>query len=468
MKIKNRQEILSCGDIKSKEILLDITEQTLEKLDGYKRIKMIMRLEGDILHVGNCSWDLSKKKNVYLVGAGKACNAMAMAVDEILGDKLTAGYAIVKIKEDNDVFRKTKIFVGGHPLPNEEGLKACKEILSIVDNASADDLFIGVISGGSSALMGCPVEGITLEDEIATTDVILKSGAGILELNAVRRHISQMNGGMLAKRIQARGAELIGIAINDAIGFAQTKDISIPFENYSGTPIGPDFTTLEEARRVIKDYDLAHRLPRSVVDYLMHCSEQGETPKSFPENKYFVLNTLPDSCVYAKEFAEEMGLNAMILTSYLEGESKEAGTFFASLAREIQAYHRPIKPPCVVICSGETTTQILDNSKIKGHGGPSQELVSSFAITAAKAKGIAMLSIDSEGTDGSTSAAGGITDSQTYPSSVEKNISLYEALRGHATNEALEQLKGLVITGNTGTNLCDFNIMYVPELDNNN
>ncbi len=463
MKIKNKEEIISVGDKKSKEIILEITEKTLKKLDAYDRIKLIMNLNENILKIGNCTWDLSEKRNIYIIGAGKACNAMVMSVEEILGDKLTSGYAIVKILEETDIFKKTKVYIGGHPLPNEEGLIACKEILKLVDSASKDDLFICLISGGSSALMGCPITGITLEEEIKATDIILKSGAGILELNAVRRHISQMNGGMLAKRIQARGAELIGIAINDSIGFEQTGDINIPFENYSGTPIGPDFTTLEEARRVIKDYNLSYRLPSSIVDYLKNCGEEGETPKEFENNTYFVLNTLPDSCVYAEEVSKEMGIRSMILTSFIEGESKEAGMFFASIAREIQKYHRPIKPPCVVICSGETTTQILDNNKIKGTGGPSHELVVGFALKAKEAPGTAMLSIDSEGTDGTTLAAGGITDSQTYDRSIKKNISLYDSLRDHATNEALKKLNAIVHTGNTGTNLCDFNIMYIPE-----
>lgn len=463
-KIKNRFDILSHGETESKRIILDITEATLQKLDGYKRIKSIMSLDGDILSIGSRTWDLSKKRNVYLLGGGKACNAMAMAVEEILGEHLTDAYAIVKIKEDKDIFNKTKIFVGGHPIPNEEGLRACKEMLELVDSSTPDDLFIVVISGGSSALMSCPIDGLSLEDEMETTDIVLKSGAGVIELNAIRRHISQMNGGKLAQRIQAVGAELIGIAINDAVGFPETKDIGIPFEDYSGTPIGPDNTTLEEARRVIRDYDLSDRLPKRVVDYLMNCGPEGETPKEFPNNTYFVLNTLPDSCVYAKEIAENMGIPALILTSFIEGESKDAGTFFASIAREIQAYGRPIKAPCVVISSGETTTKILDNKVIKGHGGPSQELTASFAITAAKTKGVAMLSIDTEGTDGTTKVAGGITDSKTYEIACEKGINLYTSLREHSTYEALAEIGDVVYTGNTGTNLCDFNIMYVPQL----
>ncbi len=163
MKIRNREELLSHGDVESRRIVLDITEKTLERLDGRARIKSIARMDGDCFCVGEKRWDLSKKRNVYLIGAGKAANHMAMAIDEILGDRLTKGIVIVKIAEPTDIFRRTDVYVGGHPLPNEEGLRACKEILKLVDGAGPDDLFIVVISGGSSALMSCPIDGLTLQ-----------------------------------------------------------------------------------------------------------------------------------------------------------------------------------------------------------------------------------------------------------------------------------------------------------------
>lgn len=463
-KIRNRDQILSHGDVESRRIVLDITEKTLQKLDARGRIKSIMRLDGDMLHIGVKSWDLSKKRNVYLLGAGKACNHMAMAVDEILGNRLTRGIAIVKIAEETDVFSKTEVYVGGHPLPNKEGYRACLKMLELVDNAGTDDLFIVVISGGSSALMSCPIEGVSLEDEIVVTDVMFKSGANIYEINAIRRHISQFNGGMLAKRIEARGAELIGFGISDGLGSPATGDIRIPYAAYKSTPMGPDTTTLEDARRVIRDYNVADRLPKNVVDYLMNVGPEGETPKAFPNNTYYLINTLPDSCIYAKRFAEEMGIHAVILTSYLEGESRDVGTVFASIAREIQAYGNPVSAPCMVLASGEATTKILDNSEITGHGGPSQEETLSFAFTADKAKGVCLLSIDSEGTDGTTPVAGGITDSQSLKAARSKGIDVFAALRGHACYEALSAMDDVVFTGNTGTNICDFNIMYVPKI----
>lgn len=461
-KIRNYEDLLSTGCEDSRRIVLDIAEETLQRLDSYKRIKSIMHMDGDTLVIGERTWDLSKKRNVYLLGAGKAANHMAMAVDEILGDHLTKGIIIVKIQEKTDIFRRTDVYVGGHPLPNHEGYQACLKILDLVDHASPDDLFLCVVSGGSSSLMSCPVEGLTLEEELKTTDVMLKSGAGIYEINAIRRHISAMNGGMLAWRIQQRGAEMIGIGISDAVGKMPTGDIGIPYESYTSTPIGPDNTTLDDARRAIRDYGVETRLPARVVDYLIHAGPECETPKAFPDNTYYLLNTLPDSCLYAKKVCEEKGLPAVILTTFLEGESKDAGKVLASVAKEIHSSGTPFTPPCVILTSGEVTTEIPDNQMIKGHGGPSHEMTTGFALACSDAVGACLLSIDSEGTDGTTLYAGGITDSSTLSRATEKDLSLQTALREHSCFEALAKLGDSVFTGNTGTNLCDLNILYIP------
>ena len=465
MKIRNRDQLLSHGERESRRIVLDVAEATLQRLDSYRRIRSIADMDGSILHIGRRSWDLATKRHVYLVGSGKACNHMARAVEDVLGDYLTQGIIIVKIAEDSDTFTRTEVHVGGHPIPNETGYAASLRILELVDSCTPDDLVIGVISGGSSALMSCPVDGITLQDEMAATDVLLKSGAGIYEINAIRRHISRMNGGRLAQRIQATGAEFIGFGISDAVGTAPTGDIGVPYENYASTPIGPDRTTLDDARRCIKDYDLAEQLPASIVDYLVNADDTQETPKAFPDNTYFLINTLPDSCRYAKEAAEDLGLNAIILSSFLEGESKDAGAFFAAVAKEITHYGNPVHGPCLLISAGETTTRIVDSNAIAGHGGPGQELVVGFALLAAGAPGACMLSIDSEGTDGTAPAAGGICDSTTLAAAVEAGVDLRAALRGHASFEALEAVGDVVLTGNTGTNLCDFNLLYVPGTD---
>jgi len=461
--IKNKAKLLEVGDVDSRRVVLDITERAIARLNAGRRIKSILRRQGSVVTIGEKQWDLAQKRNVYLIGAGKACNAMIMAVEEVLGDYLTDGIAIVKILEDTDVFRKTRVFVGGHPVPNQEGLRASREILKLIDGACDQDLFFCVMSGGSSALMSCPVEAVTLQEEIQTTDVLLKSGANIREINAVRRHISQMNGGRMAQRIAKKGAELIGFNISDSVAYGPTGDISIPWQNFSATPIGPDFTTVEDALKVIHNYNLRDRLPQSVIRYLENCGPEGETPKAFPGNTYYQINTLPDSCVYAKEAAEELGIPAVVLTTFLEGEATDAGRFMAAVARQIQMYGQPVSAPCVVLSAGEVVTTILDNQTIQGHGGPSHEMVLGFAEGARQVPGACLLSIDSEGTDGTTLAAGGIADSTTKSAMEDKKIDLSQMLRQHASHEALTAVGGAVFTGNTGTNVCDLNIMFVPR-----
>ena len=158
-----------------------------------------------------------------------------------------------------------------------------------------------------------------------------------------------------------------------------------------------------------------------------------------------------------------MGLQSHILTSFLEGEARDAGTVFASIGREIQKYGSPFPAPCVLLSSGEVTVRIEDNRSIHGHGGPSQEMMTGFALAAAKIPGACMLSIDSEGTDGTTPAAGAVTDSTTQDAAQKTGTDLMKALREHSCYEALLSVGDVILTGNTGTNLCDFNVLYIPE-----
>lgn len=459
-KIRNFERIAAHGDEIARKMALQMMNYVLQEVDSYQRIKEIMRLDGDILHVGVKSWDLSKKRNVYMLGAGKACNAMAQAVCEVLGNKITKGIISVKIKEEQDRYYNTDVYVGGHPLPNEEGMVAALKMIELIEQASPEDLFISVCSGGSSALLTCPVEGISLEDEIKSQDLLLRSGAKILEINAVRRHISRANGGRLAELICHKlGAELISFQISDAVGKTVTKDRRFPTE-FHGTPFGGDQTTVQNAREAITNYALYDVLPKTVVDYVFDDNRIRETPKDIAEDKIttFVMGTLADSCAAAEKVAAEMGINCMVLTTYLEGESREAGMFLSSLAREIKFNDRPVVKPCFVVCAGETTCHV---ENARGVGGPSQELTLGASIGLRGIPGIAIASIDTEGTDGPTVYAGGIVDGTTYDTLEEQGVSVFEALRYHASCGALEKANDVIFTGNTGTNLCDFNVVYI-------
>jgi len=458
MKIKNRERLITTGDIPSRQVVLEIVEATLQTLDSYQVIRKLLRLDGNILQVGNQKWDLRRKRRLFVVGAGKACNSMAKAVEDTLGNRITKGIVIVKQIDDADSLHRIELAEGGHPLPNEEGLLASRRLLDLVNDAGPEDLFIGLISGGSSALMNCPVPGITLEDEIKVTAELLHSGARILEINAVRRHISATNGGRLAQKIEAQGAEMINLIISDSVGNKPTTDPAQPAK-FFGTPVAADSTTLQDARNVLIKYDLLSRIPPAIVKFLDNPDPAHETPKTFGGLiHHFVLQKPADACEAAKQAANRTSLNGLILTTLLEGESREAGIFLATVAKEIALNHRPLEPPCVLIAGGETTTRITGPC---GMGGPSQELALGFALETAGLKGFCIGAVDTDGTDGPSEIAGGITDGTTVERSRMKGLNVYERLQAHDSSTVLQMVGDAIMTGNTGTNVCDLNVIYI-------
>ena len=466
-KIKNYDEILSHGEAEAKEVVLKVTDEVLNRLDIYKYLKNLIKLDGNTLTIGKKVVDLNNYDRIYAFSSGKAGNHMARAFEEILGDKLTAGVTIIKIKEDIDVqcLKKTEIFVGGHPLPNEEGVEGCKRMIELAEQMNERDLLLLGLTGGCSALMGYPVEGVSLDDLKEATDVMLKNSMWVMDINDIRGHLSRMSRGRLGQKI--KGAKIFCFEIWDAVGLDDITDYTEPVP-IMGTPVGYDTITFEDIRAIIKKYNIEDKLPASVADYLMNSGPEEETPQEMTNDvDYYVTNTLPDSCKHAMDIAKEMGVEAHILTTYASGESKDFGTFMATLAKEIQMTGNPFKAPCLIFSAGETTTAIGANDEITGHGGPSQELVTSFAIAADELglKNVAMLSMDSEGTDGTCKNAGGITDGTTMKTALGKDVDLRRFLEGHACYEALTAVGDGLFTGNTGTNLCDFNVLYVGKAD---
>ena len=460
-KIRNQDALLQHGDKAARETALLLLNRVLEDVDAGRCIRKLMRLEGDTLWVGERSWDLRSKRNIYLFGAGKACNAMAQAVCDILGRRITKGIIAVKIAEAGDRYVNTDVYIGGHPLPNAEGLKAARAMLSMIENAAPGDLFISVISGGSSSLLTYPVDGISLEDEITAQDMLLKTGANIVEINAVRRHISRTNGGRMAEKIVAAGAELINLFASDSVGIVPAANRGIPV-TAAGTPVAADNTTIQDARDMILKYGIKDTLPRSIVDYLWDDARVRETPKAFGEKvTSFRVCVVSDLCEAAVRGAEAMGIPIMALTSCIEGESREAGLFLSTIVREIRQWGRPVAAPCFIVCAGETTVRVT--SPPKGMGGPSQELALSIASGIRGMTGVACAAVDTDGTDGPTLYAGGLVDGQTVNRLLAQGINPDSALNSHSAGDALKQAGDLLFTGNTGTNLCDINIIYIAK-----
>jgi glycerate-2-kinase len=459
MFIKNRRELESVGNIAVRRVVLEILESILRALDSHRIIHDILQLEGDVLRIGNGRWDLRSKRRIFVLGAGKAANAMARAVEEVLGERITQGLVIVKQLEAIDNLKRIELVVGGHPIPNHDGLLASRRMLQLVDQATPEDLFIGLISGGSSALMNCPIPGISLEEEQEATEALLKSGARILEINAVRRHISATNGGRLAQRVEAAGAEMIVFFISDSLGAKPTLDPAQPVKHF-GTPCAPDRTTLQDARDVLAKYRLTAQLPR-ISEFLRTATEQDETPKAFGNRiHHYVLARPANACEAARQVAQQRGLGACVLSTVLEGESREAGTFLASIAKEVRLNGRPVAPPCLLIAGGETTTRV---EGVCGEGGPSQELALGFALEIADQRGICLCALDTDGTDGPTTLAGGLVDGTTVARIKINGLDAYQRLGAHDSSTVLRSVDDAVFTGNTGTNVCDLNIVYISR-----
>jgi len=253
---------------------------------------------------------------------------------------------------------------------------------------------------------------------------------------------------------------MINLIISDSVGKKPTRDPAEPTV-FFGTPVAPDATTLQDAREVLDKYQLAPRISGSVLDFLRNAGPAQETPKAFGRRiHHFVLQRPADSCEAAKQAAEAMGLPACVLTTQLEGESREAGTFLACVAKEVALTHRPVSPPCILIAGGETTTRIDGKA---GLGGPSQELALGFATEVAGKGGFCMGAMDTDGTDGPTGIAGGITDGTTVERARRAGLNVHDRLRVHDSSTLLSALGDEILTGNTGTNLCDLNVIYVSD-----
>ena len=292
-KIKNREALLSHGDAGAKAQVLELTERVLHRLDARKRLHEMMHREGSELVIGSRRHDLSRYRHVYAFSSGKAGNHMARAFEDLLGEYLTLGVTIIKIRDEEDVYRKTEVYVGGHPLPNEEGIRGCQRMIDIAEQMGPDDLLLLGLTGGCSALMGYPVEGTTLEDLQEATDVMLKAGMWVMDINDIRGHLSRMSRGRLGQHIH--GAKILCFEIWDAVGLDDITDYTEPVP-IMGTPVGYDTVTFEDIGAILRKYHIEDKLPRNVARYLLDYDPAQETPQTMTNDvDYYIVNTLPDS-----------------------------------------------------------------------------------------------------------------------------------------------------------------------------
>jgi glycerate 2-kinase len=391
--------------------------------------------------------DLDKYERIFVVGAGKAGGTMARATEKLLGSKIAGGCVNVK---DGDTAKTQLIELRhcGHPLPDERGFSGAKRIAQICDEAGEDDLVLCLFSGGASALAPYPAPPITLAEKQETTRLLLACGANIHEINAVRKHISALKGGQLARL--AAPAHVLSLILSDVVG----DDLDV----IGSGPTAPDASTFETAYAVLGKYDLVDRVPVRVRERLKNGAL--ETPKDtdeiFKKVENIIIGSNQKSLESASRAAREMGYKTLILSSTIEGETRDVARMHAAIARQIRVHGQPVKPPVCVISGGETTVTMRNGDS--GKGGRNQEFVLAAAIDIAGLEDLLIVSAGTDGTDGPTDAAGAMADGTTLARS---RSSADEALEDHDAYPYFAELGDLITTGSTGTNVMDLHLILV-------
>lgn len=449
--IKNKDKLLSHGNKKLRQMALEIIEYALEQADPYKAVQKLVRLEGSRLTIDNLCLNLRENQRIFLIGAGKATYPIARALEDILGDWIADGVIICKHGQEGRM-KHSRLYLAGHPIPDRSGFEAAAEALALAQMTRPGDIVFGCITGGSSALMPYPVEGVSLDEKRTVNQLLLTCGANIYEINAVRKHLSRIKGGRLALAMSPKAC-LINLTVSDVTGDEL---------DYITDPTVPDTSWFEDARSMLTKYSLWEKVPISVGEYLKNASHAQETPKEADlagRKRYdFILVKGDEACNASARKAAEMGLNVMVLSTQFEGESRELGRNFAAIAKEILLKKRPLDVPCLIIGGGETTVTVGEQA---GLGGPNQEFALAAAIEIQGMRNVVIAGIDSDGTDGPTNLAGGIVDGQTATVASDNGLDLFTSLMQHDVTPAMISLGDGIETGNTGTNVNDLKLMII-------
>lgn len=377
---------------------------------------------------------------VILIAIGKAAWRMASAAKEALGDKIMKGVVITKYHHSLGEIEGIEVYEAGHPVPDENTLKATERALEVTRNLSEKDTVLFLVSGGGSALFESLREGVTLGDLANITKQLLNSGANIVEINAVRKHLSRVKGGGFASMVQP--ARVFSLVLSDVLGDR--------LDSIASGPAYPDSSTSEEALNIVRKYGIS--ISEKVKKVLAL-----ETPKALNNVETKIIGSVSKICEVAASQAESLGYRAKILTSTLDCEAREAGAFLAAIAREIYEFNSPFEKPCAVVLGGETVVHV----KGSGKGGRNQELALSAARGIKGLDNTVILSVGTDGTDGPTDAAGGIVDGTTVERLVEKGMNLDDFLDNNDAYHALGAIDDLIITGPTGTNVNDLILMLI-------
>jgi len=432
-----------------------IQTAALHAVDPYPAVQHYLTRAGNVLHVAEHAWDFDEVTRIVLIAVGKAAVPMAQAAVDAMGDVPLTGIVVTK---DGHAAQHTlpemlRVVEAGHPVPNAAGLAAADVVADLLATTTARDRVLLLLSGGASALLPSPVDSISLADLQAVTEHLLRAGATIGEINAVRKHLSRLSGGQLARL--AHPAPVVALILSDVVGD--------PLDVIASGPTAPDPTTYADAQAVLARYDLAEQMPSSVLTHL-EAGAAGhivETPN--PGDPIFanVANVIVGSnrlaALAAVAKAERLGYNTLLLTTFMEGEAREVAKVTAALARSILAHGDPVKRPACLLWGGETTVTVRG----QGKGGRNQELALAAALALAGLPDVALLALATDGTDGPTDAAGAIVDGRTVEIARASGWDPAATLADNNAYPLLDAVGALLRTGPTGTNVNDITVLLV-------
>jgi hydroxypyruvate reductase len=429
---------------------LAIFKAALKAADPREAVRRHVAVDGDMFQVGRKRYDLARYRRIIVLGAGKASARMAEALEGLLGRRIAQGLINTKYGHAARL-KRIELHECGHPVPDAAGVAGSRRIAALAAGATAEDLVIILISGGASALMPLPAAPIELEEKQETTRLLLACGAAIQEINAVRKHISAIKGGQLARL--AAPATVVALMLSDVIGD--------PLDVIGSGPTAPDASTFQSAWHVIEKYELQDRIP-NVARHRLEAGLLGEideTPK--PEDACFrrVQNVIVGSnrlaVNAAARAARERGYRPVVLSTLIEGETRDIASMHAAILREAIASGHPARPPVCFISGGETTVTLRGD----GLGGRNQEFALACALALDGVPGAAALSGGTDGTDGPTDAAGAIADGRTLERARKLGLDAAAFLARNDSYRFFDALGDLIRTGPTGTNVMDVRLL---------
>ena len=449
----------------ARRVALDCVAAGIEAAHPERVVADALSLDGDRLAVtsvdgATATYDLATYDRVLVVGAGNAAGGFAAALEGALGDRIDGGAVVT---DDPVETERVAVLPGDHPTPSEAGVENTRRVREVAADAGESDLVIGLIMGGGSALLAAPAAGVGLDDLRETTAALLASGATIAEINAVRKHLSAVKGGRLARA--AAPADVVGLAISDVTG----DDTGV----IASGPLSPDPTAFSDALAVLDRYGVD--APAAATERLERgaAGEVAETPAAgapaFDGVEFRVVANARTALNAAREVAAARGYEPLVLSSRVRGEAREAAKTHAAVAEECCAVGEPVEPPAVLLSAGEVTVTLGDDP---GAGGPNQEFALSAAVELAAAgpdgESVAVASVDTDGIDGATDAAGALVDDRLVGDAADDSLdreAAASALDAHDAYPPLDRAGALLSTGPTGTNVNDLRASVIPATE---